>query len=105
MRVGDSVKPISTRISSREKIVVIDSHETTLKYFLANLSQTFLPAVVSGDFELAEFLIPTRSLVGSFNAFAEPLLDQIYNLHNQNQLLRAAPDLLLPRLMSGEVAV
>jgi type I restriction enzyme S subunit len=63
------------------------------------------PAVVAGDFERAEILVPATSLVGAFNDFAEPLLGQRHNLRVQNQKLRAARDLLLPRLMSGEIAV
>jgi len=63
------------------------------------------PAVVSGDFQRAEVLVPSSQLVTAFNAFAEPLLSQTNNLHLQNQKLRAARDLLLPRLMSGEINV
>ena len=36
---------------------------------------------------------------------SEPQLDQIHNLHRQNQKLRAARDLLLPRFMSGALTV
>lgn len=63
------------------------------------------PAVVARDFERASILEPRRPLVESFNDFAEPLLDQAHKLRLQNQKLRAARDLLLPRLMSGEIAV
>jgi type I restriction enzyme S subunit len=63
------------------------------------------PAVVAGDFERALILVPTRSLLAEFKEFTEPLLDQLQNLKVQNQKLRTARDLLLPRLMSGEVAV
>jgi type I restriction enzyme, S subunit len=63
------------------------------------------PAVVAGDFERAAILVPAKLLVDAFNDFAEPLLDQTNNLYAQNQKLRAARDLLLPRLMSGEIAV
>jgi len=34
-----------------------------------------------------------------------PMFAQLRNLRQQNQKLRAARDLLLPRLMSGEIAV
>ena len=34
-----------------------------------------------------------------------PLYEQVVSLNSQNQKLRAARDLLLPRLMSGEIAV
>jgi type I restriction enzyme S subunit len=63
------------------------------------------PAVVGGDFERATILVPSKLMLAAFNEFAEPLLDQAHNLKSQNQKLRAARDLLLPRLMSGEVAV
>jgi len=63
------------------------------------------PAVVAGDFERAEIFVPSRILVASFDELAQPLLAQIHNLRQQNQKLRAARDLLLPRLMSGEIAV
>ena len=62
------------------------------------------PAVVSGDFERAIILTPSPALATTFNDFAEPLLNQAHNLRLQNQKLRAARDLLLPRLMSGELA-
>ncbi|MBK7001883.1 MAG: restriction endonuclease subunit S [Rhodoferax sp.] len=63
------------------------------------------PAVVSGDFERATILVPTPALITAFDDFAESLLWQTQNLRLQNHKLRAARDLLLPRLMSGELAV
>ena len=63
------------------------------------------PAVVAGDFERAAILVPSKVLVDTFNDFAEPLLDQTNNLHAQNRRLVPARDLLLARLISGEIAV
>ena len=63
------------------------------------------PAVVAGDFERAELLVPSRTLLAFFNDFVEPILSQIHSLRDQNRKLHAARDLLLPRLMSGEIAV
>lgn len=63
------------------------------------------PAVLAGDFERAEILIPRAALVEAFNELAEPLLSQAHNLRLQNARLRAARDLLLPRLLSGEIPV
>ncbi len=63
------------------------------------------PAVVAGDFERAEVLVPTDSLIAAFNDFVEPQMSQIHNLRLQNQKLRTARDLLLPKLMSGEIPV
>lgn len=48
--------------------------------------------------------IPPPSLLRLFSEFAEPAFEQIKNLNAQSKKLRAARDLLLPRLMSGELA-
>ena len=63
------------------------------------------PAVVAKDFERALIPIPNRRLMEAFNGVAEPIFTQIHNLHLQNQKLRAARDLLFPRLLSGEIEV
>jgi len=53
----------------------------------------------------AEILVPPPSIQRVFHGSVEPLTDQREVLQLQNQQLRAARDLLLPRLMSGELAV
>ena len=53
----------------------------------------------------AEILVPPPSIQRVFHESVEPLMDQREVLQLQNQQLRAARDLLLPRLMSGEIAV
>lgn len=50
-------------------------------------------------------LVPSMSILREFQLIVGDVLDQIANLSKQNQKLRAARDLLLPRLMSGEIAV
>lgn len=50
-------------------------------------------------------LVPSHTLLEQFELFAVPLYEQVTNLVAQNQKLRAARDLLLPRLMSGEIVV
>ena len=52
-----------------------------------------------------EVLIPTSLLLRLFDEFAADVFAQIKNLDVQNQKLRAARDLLLPRLMSGEIVI
>ena len=53
----------------------------------------------------AEILVPPPALKEVFRNFVEPMVDQRELLQIQNQKLRAARDLLLPRLMSGEITV
>jgi type I restriction enzyme S subunit len=50
-------------------------------------------------------LVPPRRLQQIFREIAEPLNKQRANLYQQNQKLRTARDLLLPRLISGEIAI
>jgi type I restriction enzyme, S subunit len=52
-----------------------------------------------------EVFIPRTSLVREFTNIVAPCFEQIKLLRTQNEKLRAARDLLLPRLMSGEITV
>ena len=52
-----------------------------------------------------EVTLPSDHLMRQFGDMADTCFRQRENLALQNQKLRAARDLLLPRLMSGEVAV
>ncbi len=52
-----------------------------------------------------QILVPNNWMQTLFREQAGPMHAQWDNLHAQNQKLRAARDLLLPRLMSGEIAV
>ena len=45
----------------------------------------------------------TQRMCELFEETVAPMLTQVGNLMQQNQKLRAARDLLLPRLMSGEI--
>lgn len=49
--------------------------------------------------------LPSQGLLSTFNDMVCSIVEQLKTLTFQNQKLRAARDLLLPRLMSGEMAV
>ena len=49
--------------------------------------------------------VPPHMLLTAFTDSVRPMFRQIKVLHAQNQRLRAARDVLLPRLMNGEIAV
>lgn len=52
-----------------------------------------------------EVIEPEKKLQGVFAKIAEPQYQKIRNLEKQNNQLKIARDLLLPKLMSGEVEV
>jgi type I restriction enzyme S subunit len=62
-------------------------------------------AIVVDTFKRINLLVPPSSIINLFDGTVHPILEQIENLILQNQKLRAARDLLLPRLMSGKIAV
>jgi type I restriction enzyme S subunit len=53
----------------------------------------------------AQILVPPSHIQRAFHDFVEPLIDQREVLQLQNERLRASRDLLLPRLMNGEITV
>lgn len=76
--------------------------EMDLKQFNGGAS---VPTLDRKSAHKVEILIPPTTLIRSFDDFAADVFEQIKNINTQNQKLRAARDLLLPRLMSGELAV
>ncbi len=76
-----------------------------IQHFKRHAVGAVFDAIIVDTFKLIPFMIPDRSLVGLFEETVEPMFQQVENLLLQNQRLRAARDLLLPRLMSGELTV
>lgn len=56
-------------------------------------------------FEKFLVLVPPKTLLDAFQGFARPIFHQIRILDSQLKKLRAARELLMPRLMSGEIQV
>jgi type I restriction enzyme S subunit len=61
-------------------------------------------AVVRDTFKLIPFVVPEEKLITAFMEHISPMLAQIDNLSGQTRSLQKARDLLLPKLMNGEVA-
>jgi len=68
-------------------------------------SGSTFPEVSRTKFRDFQVLLPTAGVIEQFDEFAEEILSQIHVLKRQNENLRAARDLLLPRLMSGELEI
>ncbi len=76
-----------------------------VQQFKSRASGSVFDAIVRDTFKLIPFAVPNDWLVNAFTSYVEPLLRQIENLSTQNQKLKLARDLLLPRLMNGEIAI
>lgn len=104
-------------VCTNQGFISVVSHACTMSvYLLFHLSErveeiramgsgSTYPEVSRTKFREFEVLVPPHVFVNEFDAQATLLLNQIRVLKQQNQKLRAARDLLLPRLMSGELAV
>ena len=61
--------------------------------------------VKSDKLKMLDYLHPTSELVEKFENVEKPIFEKIYRLSKQMQQAKQARDLLLPKLMSGEVEV
>ena len=68
-------------------------------------SGAIFAAVTKKDMENLPLLTPSSERVKDFEEVSLPIDGQIERLDKQNKLLSEARDILLPRLMNGEVAV
>ena len=73
--------------------------------FRSRAAGSVFDAVIRDTFKLIPFVVPGKALISSFTDLATPILNQIDILSLSNLKLKNARDLLLPRLMNGEIAV
>lgn len=68
-------------------------------------SGAIFASVTKTEFKNQKMLTPPKKLIQAFEDVSIPIDDQLRVLFLQNEKLKATRDLLLPRLMNGEVAV
>ncbi len=96
---------ISPRKVSSEYLYFSITTESFVGYLSNRAGGTAYPAVTSSVFEEAEIIIPSEEIDKEFSKFSKEIFDQIYLLKSQNRLLKESRDILLPRLMSGEITL
>lgn len=64
-----------------------------------------IPRVVLKDFKRFELLLPKKDVQTAWAKVVEPITEQIWQLIDEIQNLRRTRDLLLPRLLSGQIDV
>lgn len=106
--IADDFWPLNTALWVKEfrrvtpLLALFLMREMDLKQYNGGVS---VPTLDRKTVHKVEVLIPPKGMLTAFDEFAVPIFEQIGNLKLQNEKLRAARDLLLPRLMSGEIAV
>jgi type I restriction enzyme S subunit len=95
-------------------IIPANESVTFWAYFMAKELKPLLEGMGGGatmanvnksKFSGIKVVIPSKKLLELFSDFTKPAFDQIENLTISNARLTKARDLLLPKLMNGEVAV
>lgn len=74
-------------------------------YLVNHATGSAYPAVLAGDFEKAEILVPSDDLMNKFHEVTADLYALKDRLERKNLRLRATRDLLLPKLISGQLDV
>lgn len=78
------------------------SNQPKIYHFQKGAAQ---PHVYPKDLVKLEVIIPSIEMIQLFEDFAKNIFDSIRIFNKQNQLLKEARDMLLPRLMSGLIDV
>jgi len=74
-------------------------------YLTNNATGAAYPAVTAPTFEKADLLVPSVALLRKFGDATISMAEEIHALQRQIQNLRRTRDLLLPRLLSGQIGV
>ena len=97
--------------------VVVKNSEYTLYlflYFKGKVGQSKLRSITGGssqpkfnktDFRSLKLIFPSEIVIEKFNEFVEPMYQRIDQAGQENQKLAEYRDLLLPKLMKGEIGV
>lgn len=98
-----------------EHVFILRSNEKAGQIFLYFLlqeeelaqlnSNSAQPGLNQQAMKTYEIVLPPKKLINDFEAFAEPLIDKIFENAKQMRTLQKLRDTLLPKLISGEVRV
>jgi len=76
-----------------------------VEYFISLGTGATFKEITKGVFKTIELVVPVQAIISQFEETMQPFALQILNLQRKNTVLRRTRDLLLPRLISGEVDV
>ena len=92
-------------VASSDSIVVRPADDTLHGLVLMTMSSDEFVATTAQQMKAYPVPLPPSGLLSNFDGVIQPILKQLKSISFTNQKLRNARDLLLPRLMSGELAV
>jgi len=63
------------------------------------------PQITLSSLEIVKVLVPSKDFLLKFHNIIDPFMQKMFNLQLQNQNLKQARDLLIPRLVTGKLNV
>lgn len=91
--------------SFRSLVTIVASDIDTIRWAETQSTGTKMPVINWGVFQGMSVAIPSKIVAQAFEDIAGPMLDEIGVCAAQIQNLRRTRDLLLPRLLSGQIDV
>ncbi|RZK49271.1 MAG: restriction endonuclease subunit S [Pedobacter sp.] len=79
--------------------------QKNLEWLQINNTGAAIPHANPNFIKKIDFKMPNKELLDNWELFIQPIWKNLWNLKDQNQRLREARDILLPRLMMGMVEV
>ena len=96
---------LTTRALSYAHLYLATTTDDFVAYLTNHATGAAYPAVTAKTFEEALIVVPPEATRDAFARLAEPLMEQINALSRKITNLRRTRDLLLPRLLSGQIEV
>ena len=104
-------------VATNQGFINIIPHDERLRMYLlfnlmsrvaeirSNAKGTTYPEISKGRFRAMSIVVPGAALVDEFSAIASDVVRQVRSLKRTTSQLQNARELLLPRLMNGEITV
>lgn len=89
----------------RSLLAIVASDAETIRWADKHSTGTKMPVISWGVFQNMPVALPSSALESQFEAAAGPMIEQIGILSTRIKNLRRTRDLLLPRLLSGQIEV
>jgi type I restriction enzyme S subunit len=96
---------LTPRRASFAYIYALTTTDEFVEYLSGRATGSAYPAVTPPVFEGAPTILPPPDILDSFAFAAEPLMRRASCASTANELLRTSRDILLPRLIAGEIDV
>ena len=77
----------------------------TVKWATTHSGGTKMPVIPWDVFSKMKVLLPSSRILEQFNTAVKPMFEHITILNHKNQILSKSRDILLPKLISGEIDV